>query len=432
MPQANNTNARAWTVTVLLAAFMMINFMDKAVLGIVAKRLMEELHIQPGEFGLIASSFFLLFSISAIVFGFIADRVSSWLVLLILAGIWGLSQFPLAFVASVPVLYFSRILLGVGEGPAYPLALHACYKWFNDDQRNVPSSVIFQGVTVGLLISGPILTFLLVNHGWHSAFLLLAVASLVWMVLWFFLGADGKIAADPTTKVLGAEKVPYWALLTDPSFLGNMALYWVTYWIFSVMFTWVPAYLSTVLNYSPTATGWMFMVFTGMNIPIVLGGSVLSQRLMKRGVSSVRARVWLSCGFVLLGGVSILASIYLAHDALTKVILLAIGCNLPQLTFVLSSTIVAEIVPSLQRSGILSINSALATTGGLIAPALTGRFIQNAVSPALGYDQGFVVSACLAIGMAIIGFLIINPETSRRRFAAASVVIGERAPSAVS
>jgi sugar phosphate permease len=198
------------------------------------------------------------------------------------------------------------------------------------------------------------------------------------------------------------------------------------------MFTWVPAYLSTVLNYSPTATGWMFMVFTGMNIPIVLGGSALSQWLMKRGVSSVCARVWLSCSFVLLGGLSILASIYLAQDPLMKVILLAIGCNLPQLTFVLSSTIVAEIVPSMQRSGILAINSALATTGGLIAPALTGRFIQNAVSPAVGYDQGFVVSACLAVGMAILGFLIINPATSRRRFSAASVAIGARAPSAAS
>ena len=114
-------------MTVLLALFMVINFMDKAILGIVAVPLMQELSIEPAQFGMIASSFFLFFSVSAIGFGFLANRVSSKVVLVVLAGIWGVSQMPLAFFASVPLLYFSRILLGIGEGPAYPLALHSCY-----------------------------------------------------------------------------------------------------------------------------------------------------------------------------------------------------------------------------------------------------------------------------------------------------------------
>ena len=74
MSRNSSTPMRAWLITIMLALFMVINFMDKAILGIVAKSLMAELHISPSEFGMIASSFFLLFSISAIGFGFLANR----------------------------------------------------------------------------------------------------------------------------------------------------------------------------------------------------------------------------------------------------------------------------------------------------------------------------------------------------------------------
>ncbi|WP_267254053.1 MFS transporter [Diaphorobacter caeni] len=397
---------------------MVINFMDKAILGIVAVPLMQELNIHPSEFGMIASSFFLFFSISAIIFGFIANKTSTKWVLIVLAMIWGISQIPLAFVATVPLLYFSRILLGIGEGPAYPLALHACYSWFKDEKRNLPSSIIFQGVTVGLLISGPILTYIMLNHSWHAAFATLGIASVVWMILWFVFGGEGpyvaKNAVQSTSQSLA--KIAYRKIIFDKTYLSNMMLYWVSYWIFAIMFTWIPSYLSKVMGYGSKEAGWMFMLFTGINIPLVFIGSWLSQKLLQRKVSSLIARGWVSCTFVLAGGLSILAAIFLVNDPMTKVILLALGFNLPQLTFVLSSTIVAEIVPVTQRSSAMSINSALATTGGLLAPALTGRLIQNALSPSQGYDHAFIVSAILAIVVGGIGYFAIRPDSSKKRF----------------
>jgi MFS family permease len=270
-----------------------------------------------------------------------------------------------------------------------------------------------------LLISGPFLTFVLVRWGWHAAFLSLGIASIAWMVLWTLLGAEGNISAKaaPGHADGAQQRLSYWTLMSDRTFLANMLLYWTTYWIFSVLFTWVPSYLSTVMHYDATATGWMFMVFTAFNIPVVLGGSWLSERLLRSGMQSARARGWLTCSFVLAGGALILFAVYGVQQPLLKVILLAIGCNLPQITFVLSSTIVAEIIPDGQRSAMMSINSALATTGGLIAPALMGKFIQGAATPVLGYDTGFMVAGILSIVASFIGFCLINPEASKRRLA---------------
>lgn len=415
MSGKSGVGSRAWVVTLLAAAFMTINFMDKAILGVVANALMTDLKIGPSEFGMIASSFFILFSLSSALFGFIANRVSSRIVLLVLAIIWGCSQFPLAFIVSVPLLFFSRILLGFGEGPAYPMALHAAYKWFDNDKRNLPSAVIFQGITVGLLISGPLLTAVTIRYTYHAAFFVLGTLSLIWGVVWFFFGKDGNKDHEIHARH-EATPVSYKLLLLDWSFIGNMVLYWGTYCVFSVMFTWVPSYLSSVLKFTPRDTGWMFMLFTATSVPLVMGASALSQRLLKQGVSSQRARVWVAAGSVILGGALILGATTANIDPFMRAVLLAIGMNIPQISFVLSSTIVAEISPASQRSSLMSINSALATSGGLVAPAIVGRLIQNAPNISTGYNNSFLALSFVAIFCGVFGLASINLERSKRRF----------------
>ena len=66
----------------MLTLFILVNFADKIVLGLVAVPMMEELKLTPTEFGFIGSSFFWLFAISGIVGGVLADRLSTkWMLL---------------------------------------------------------------------------------------------------------------------------------------------------------------------------------------------------------------------------------------------------------------------------------------------------------------------------------------------------------------
>jgi hypothetical protein len=46
-----------------------------------------------------------------------------------------------------------------------------------------------------------------------------------------------------------------------------------------------------------------------------------------------------------------------------------------------------------------------------------GKFIQAAANPGLGYDTGFAVAGALSVVASVIGFALINPEASKRRFA---------------
>ena len=108
----------AWLIVALLFLFMLINFADKAVIGIAAVPIMQDLNISPRQFGLIGSSFFLLFSLSAIVTGFIVNRVHTRWALLVMGLVWALTQFPMLGTVGFATLIACRIALGAGEGPA--------------------------------------------------------------------------------------------------------------------------------------------------------------------------------------------------------------------------------------------------------------------------------------------------------------------------
>jgi len=99
---------------------MFINFSDKLVIGVAAVPLMRDLGITPSQFGLVGSSFFILFSLSAVITGFVLNRVKSKWVLAVLALIWALTQLPMLGTVSFGMLVACRVVLGAAEGPAHP------------------------------------------------------------------------------------------------------------------------------------------------------------------------------------------------------------------------------------------------------------------------------------------------------------------------
>src|SRR6201988_5547297 len=105
-----------WKITFLLFLFMLVNFADKIVVGLAGVPIMTDLKLEPEQFGFLGSSFFFLFSISAIVVGFIVNRGDTRWVLLIMAVIWSLAQFLMVGTVSFTPLVICRILLGAGEG----------------------------------------------------------------------------------------------------------------------------------------------------------------------------------------------------------------------------------------------------------------------------------------------------------------------------
>ncbi|MFM0698234.1 MFS transporter [Paraburkholderia sediminicola] len=421
-----STRRRAWIVVAMMFLFMLINFADKAVIGLAAVPMMHDLGLSPEQLGLVGSSFFVLFSISGILFGFAANRIKTKWLLMLLSLVWAAVQFPLVGTVSFPLLIACRIVLGAGEGPAFALAIHATYKWFGNSKRNIPTAIVQQGANTGMLVAGPCLTWLMIHYDWHSAFLALGIVGVIWTVLWFVFGAEGTVDEHQLEQSAGTpapdnSRVPYRTLIADRTLLGTFVLSFVGFLVLSLCFTWFPAYLRLGLGYSATEAGWLFSIIVGASIPASFAMSWFSQYLLSKGVSSRISRGFMASGSIALTGLAFLCTTT-DVSATMKIVCLTIGAGMGQLIFLFGPLMIGEVTPSRQRGAWLAINNSVATLAGLIAPALMGRFVGAAHSRAIGFEHGFLILGSILLAASVAAFWLIDPETSMRRLRGLTVI----------
>jgi len=407
---------RAWLIVGMMVLFMLINFADKAVIGLAAGPIIKDLHLTNGQFGQIGSAFFLLFSISAAGVGFIVNRVPTKLVLAVMALIWAVTQLPMLGVVSLPMLLASRIVLGAGEGPAFPVALHAVYKWFPDDRRAFPTSFVSIGGPLGIGLAAPLLTWIILDFGWHMAFGFLGVAGFVWVAIWVVLGKEGPLDAHQVEAGAdGLEQVPYAALLTSRTFIGVTLAGFSAYWAVTLAVVWLPSFLVKAGGYSPTATGWIVMLPPLLQACLSPTLGFLSQRLLARGVSSRVSRGMLTCFCVMLAGTAMLL-LSKSESELAQIPLVMIAFAVGSVTYALAPPLIGEISPVHQRGAMLGICNGTFTLAGLIAPWLMGHIVDVGANPAQGFRDGFMFAGLLIVAGGALAMILINPNGDLERF----------------
>ncbi|MFZ3560585.1 MFS transporter [Streptomyces sp. BH055] len=406
---------RAWTVTALLVVFMMVNFADKSVLGLAADEIRADLHLSATEFGLANSAFFLLFSVAAIVVGMAADRVSPKLLLLVMAVLWSVAQVPAAIGGGLAVLIGSRIFLGAAEGPAFPVAQQATLSWFPNGKRNLPGALITIGITLGVIISAPGLSWVIQHHGWRAALWVLAGTGVVWAVLWALFGADSPRArATVTARAAddGAPKVPYRKIFASRTWIGTTLAYFMSYWSVALMLVWMPSYLRNALDYSAATAGRLVVLPWAVGALVLLGQAALTGRLMRRGVVSRKARGWVGGFMLAIGAVCCLLTPFV-ESVPAQTVLVALGFGFSGSYATVAATTVAELAPAARSGGALGLMNALVTVSGLLAPAAVGALV-DARGDA-GYQHAVLVTGVLVAIGAVLAFALIDPERDRAR-----------------
>jgi MFS family permease len=413
---AQPTPKGAWKITFLLFLFMLVNFADKIVVGLAGVPIMTELKLEPEQFGLLGSSFFFLFSISAIVVGFIVNSIATRWVLLVLAVIWALAQFPMVGTVGFSTLLICRVILGAGEGPAAPVAAHAVYKWFPDEKRTLPTAILSQGSAFGVIVAVPALNWVVVNHSWHYAFGALGVVGLMWAVAWLLLGKEGPLAETKT--VANEARIPYFQLLTSRTFVGCCAATFGAYWALSLGLTWFTPFIIKGLGFSQQQAGFISILPWVFGAAIVLLTGWLSQVLMARGVSTRGARGVLGAAPLIVGG-AILATLPYVDSTGLRIAILVVGSGLCGSIYVVCGPMIGEFTPVSQRGAVLAIYGAIYTLAGIFAPAVMGSVIQHAGSVIDGYMTGFTINAAILFTSGLLGLALLWPNTERARLTAA-------------
>ncbi len=404
----------AWKITFLLFLFMVVNFADKIVVGLAAVPIKSELQLNPEQFGWLGSSFFFLFSIAAVAVGFIVNRIETRWVLLTLAMIWALAQFPMIGSVGYATMMICRIILGAGEGPAASVATHAIYKWFPDEKRTLPTAVLTQGSAFGVIIAVPALTWIIVHHSWHYAFGALGVVGLLWVVAWLVLGKEGPLVQTAATAA-SEPRIPYFQLLTSRTFVGCCAATFGAYWALSLGLTWFTAFIIEGLGFSQTSAGLVSILPWVFGATIVILTGWISQVMMARGFSTREARGVLGAVPLIVGGLILLLLPYVGSAGF-RIALLVLGTGLSGSIYVVCAPMIGEFTPVSQRGAVLSIYGAIFTLAGVFAPAVMGSVIQRAGDSAVdGYLTGFAINAVIMIVSGLLGLMLLRPDTERAR-----------------
>ncbi len=407
----------AWLTVTLLFLFMLINFADKAVIGIAAVPIMQELKITPSQFGLIGSSFYLLFALSAIVTGFIVNRAQTRWALLAMGVVWALTQFPMIGTVGFATIMACRIALGAGEGPAYPVALHSTYKWFPNELRTLPTAVIAQGAGIGIMVALPLLNWVIVNYSWHWAFGVLGFAGFAWAAAWLVLGREGSLTAAAATDATPIrERIAYGELLLSPTIIAAWCASFGAQWGLSQALTWQGAFLIKGLGFAQGSIGLLGALPAGASVILVIAAGWWSQRLLTLGVPSRVARGIFGGACVALGGAALAIMPYVPGVA-AKIVLTTIGVALPSVIYVIGNAVVSEIAPVAQRGAMLAIGTAVSTSAGLLAPYVMGSVVESAATPLDGFNTGFMICGVIMLVGGVIGMSLMRPEREAVRWA---------------
>lgn len=455
-------NRRAWLVTGALVVFQIINFADKAVIGLVADPAMRELGLTAGEFGFIGSAFFFLFAIAAVGVGFLAGKVPTRWIILTMGISWAVLQFPILFGGGAAVLLVTRILLGAAEGPATPISLQHAHGWFPAQERGLPSSAVAIGSTLGPILAAPVLAWIIANPdlGWRWAFGFMGIVGLLWSACWLFIGRDGpyshtsrrtadsgndgspheagtasaaSVDAPPTAasivdKADLLQIVPIRRVLGSRMFIAAVLAGAGCFWAQGFLTTWSPKYLASVVALSPEMIGLVstFPWILGAMALLVLGYT--SRFLMRRGVTVRWALGALFGATLLCSGICFLLLPQLTGPA--AVVAVTLGAGLAMI-YPLAPTAVAFCVCSKQRAAVMATLTGLASMGGVVAPAMVGLLMDNAgyvPAPkgaaatadmtqrlAEGMNSAFWMIGIYLIVVGLISVLLLNPDRTAFR-----------------
>jgi MFS family permease len=232
-------------VVLLLAAVLLINYIDRGALATAGPLIRRDLNLTNGQYGLLFSAFFWVYAIIQIPVGALAERFGAHRVLTAGLVIWATATAFTGITSSFSMLIALRMMLGLGESVGFPtvsklLAAVVPVKGLGTANGIVAFGYLI-GPGVGVLLAGLLIDYV----GWRGTFLVFGACSLLWLIPWLSVRLP-KLAtqrSDPSAPTLGMVLAQRGLWGTS---LGLFSSNYMWYFILS----WLPGYLVTERGFS--------------------------------------------------------------------------------------------------------------------------------------------------------------------------------------
>ncbi|HUA86303.1 MAG TPA: MFS transporter [Bryobacteraceae bacterium] len=406
-----------WLLIGWIFVISAVAYLDRVNISIAGQFLQRDLHLSDTQLGAVFSAFVFGYALSQAPAGRLADRFGPRLVVAAGTIWWGIftaltGSVPLGVAGALAILIAIRFFLGVGEAVVYPASNTLVAKWIPSSERGIANGVIFAGVGVGAGIAPPLITAIVLHHGWRWSFWISMIIGIAAGAVWFLIARDrpdehrwvGAAEANLIRAGLPAEpaaaQLPWRTILASKDVAAVTLSYFTYGYVAYIFFTWFFIYLSRVRGLDLKSSSFYGMLpFLAMATCSPLGGWVSD------GLTRAWGRRLGRCGVAFFG--LALAAVFLllgsqAADARLASVVLAGGAG--ALYFSQSSfwSVSADLGGSSAGSvsGIMNMGCQLA---GTITASLTPFLAEH-----FGWTVPFVVAAALS-GIGALAWLAVDP-----------------------
>jgi ACS family D-galactonate transporter-like MFS transporter len=407
-----------WLMVFMAFSATAINYIDRANLGVAAPYIAKDLNLSPEATGALLGAFFWTYAAFQLPSGWFIDKVGARIAYAGAVVWWSLFTAAAALANSFGSLFGARLLLGVGEAPAYPSNAKIVSEWFPRRERALATSIFDSGNRFGTALSLPLVSFIIAQFGWRMSFVITGALGFVWTFFWLRIYRPpaehptvtpeerAYIESDQpqTTGDAQAATVRWRDLFRYRTIWGMMLGFFCLNFVIYFFSTWFPTYLIKARGFDLKQMGFIGMIPAIVAIFGGYLGGYVSDRLVRSGMRLTLARKIPLVGGMLLSssiGLSVLVESTAAAIALMSL-------SYASLAFAAASiwSLPADVAPS--RSHVGSI-------GGIqnFASNMAGVCITTFVGVAVAKTGGFKMPLLVAGGFSLLGafsYLVILPE----------------------
>lgn len=428
MNQLPKTKFR-WAIIGLLFFITVVNYIDRSSISYAIHFISSTFNLDDTQVGLILGAFGIGYVLTTFLGGIWVDRYGAKTTLAWSVLFWCVSMLFIGFSAGFMMLFLSRVMLGLAEGPNFPGITRVVSDWLNVRERTRALSYALIAVPVGLAIGAPVISQLIMHFSWRGMFFMLGAISLLWIPVWliFFSNSpkDSRFVSETelehitnnkpiteTTKEIfqkRKETPGLWKfLLTDRTLISNYWAFFVFgYYLFFFM-SWLPSYLLERYGLQFGAVGLFTILPWALGAIMMWGGGVLSDKIYMKTGDFRKSRSFLILASQICAGLCVIPVIA-SHDLMITIIFISLAVG-----FILSANgayYAVNIDVARERSGTaLGIMDACFAIAGFVAPVLTGWLVQITGN----FNMAFALLSLLTFVSAILIISFHHPKENPR------------------
>ncbi len=333
-------SGKRFYIALMLFLNLFINFMHRINLSVAAPAIARDFGWDAGKMGLLFSSYQWTYCLFLLLWGWMADRISTRWINGLSVTIWSIAGMLTGVAATFGSMLATRLALGAGEAASFPTSGKVVRQWFPASERGLATAIFNAGTFAGPAFSAPLVAWLLLTQGWRMSFMITGSLGFVWVALWlaFFRSpSECSWLPEEERKYIAAQTDSRSTAATPPKgtllrLMGRRTMWGLfltqgccAYTMLLFLF-WLPSYLVQSRHMSLVRASW----FTSLPyvVAVILGLCIgkLSDSVLTRDAIRQGKRRTLLIVFILLSGVVLLTNMVANEYLLLLLISISLSC----------------------------------------------------------------------------------------------------------